>query len=168
MVYFSQMRALDRPLAHWRKVTAMYPVFETQDFYPLSQLYHDSGLEVKPSHDTPPGTLAMLRCEDPETGRLLAAATLQIRAAHYFVLAHLAVVPDLRGTGLGARLLALAEDRARELGAREIWLVGKVPDFYARYQWHTVAREDAPPISRCLTCEQFQVDCFPSIMKKTL
>ena len=146
----------------------MYPVQETQDFYPLSQLYHASGLEVQPSHDAPPGTLAMLRCEDPATGELLAAATLQRRAENYVVLAHLAVIPRLRGTGLGTRLLALAEDRARRLGAREIWLVGKVPDFYARYQWQTVRREDAPPISRCLTCAQFQVDCFPSIMRKTL
>lgn len=146
----------------------MYPVRETQDFYPLSQLYHESGLEVKPSHEAPPGTLAMLRCEDPDTGELLAAATLQTRAENYFVLAHLAVVPRLRGTGLGAHLLALAEERARQLGAQEIWLVGKVPAFYAKYRWQTVRREDAPPISRCLTCEQFQVDCFPSIMRKTL
>ena len=145
----------------------MYSIRETQDFYPLSLLYQESGLEVTPGHTPPQGTLSMLRCEGSETGELVAAATLQHRAGH-FVLAHLAVVSHLQGGGLGSQLLASAEHHAKQLGARELWLVGKVPGFYARYQWHTVPREMAPPISRCLTCSQFQVDCFPSIMKKEL
>ena len=145
----------------------MYSIRETQDFYPLSLLSQESGLEVTPGHTPPQGTLSMLRCEDSETGELVAAATLQHRAGH-FVLAHLAVVSHLQGGGLGSQLLASAEHHAKQLGARELWLVGKVPGFYARYQWHTVPREMAPPISRCLTCSQFQVDCFPSIMKKEL
>lgn len=149
------------------EVCTMYSIQETQDFYPLSLLYQERGLEVTPSHTPPQGTLFMLRCEDSETGELAAAATLQRRAGH-FVLAHLAVASHLQGSGLGSQLLASAERHARQLGARELWLVGKVPGFYARYHWLTVPREMAPPISRCLTCPQFQVDCFPSIMKKEL
>lgn len=114
----------------------MYSIRETQDFYPLSLLYQESGLEVTPGHTPPQGTLSMLRCEDSETGELVAAATLQRRAGH-FVLAHLAVVSHLQGGGLGSQLLASAEHHAKQLGARELWLVGKVPGFYARYQWHT-------------------------------
>ena len=86
----------------------MYSIRETQDFYPLSLLYQESGLEVTPGHTPPQGTLSMLRCEDSETGELVAAATLQHRAGH-FVLAHLAVVSHLQGGGLGSQLLASAE-----------------------------------------------------------
>ena len=73
-----------------------------------------------------------------------------------------------RGQGLGSELLAVAEAQAVRLGAKELWLVGKVPDFYRQFHWVEVPREDAPPISKCLTCDQFQVDCFPSIMRKVL
>ena len=65
-------------------------------------------------------------------------------------------------------MLAVAEAQAVRLGAKELWLVGKVPDFYRQFHWVEVPREDAPPISKCLTCNQFQVDCFPSIMRKVL
>ena len=91
----------------------MYSIRETQDFYPLSLLYQESGLEVTPGHTPPQGTLSMLRCEDSETGELVAAATLQHRAGH-FVLAHLAVVSHLQGGGLGSQLLASAEHHAKQ------------------------------------------------------
>ena len=51
----------------------MYSIRKTQDFYPLSLLYQESGLEVTPGHTPPQGTLSMLRCEDSETGELVAA-----------------------------------------------------------------------------------------------
>ena len=83
----------------------MYSIRETQDFYPLSLLYQESGLEVTPGHTPPQGTLSMLRCEDSETGELVAAATLQHRAGH-FVLAHLAVVSHLSAVHCGAAVRA--------------------------------------------------------------
>lgn len=145
----------------------MYQITPTQFFYPLSVLYHESGLEVTPSQEAPEGTLALWRCDDLEDGSLLGAATLQMRAGHH-VLAHLAVAEAARGQGLGSELLAVAEAQAVRLGAKELWLVGKVPDFYRQFHWVEVPREDTPPISKCLTCDQFQVDCFPSIMRKVL
>ncbi len=144
-----------------------YAITRTEDFYPLSLLYRSSGLEVTPATVSPPGTVALWRCDDPAQHRLLAAATLQRRAGHV-VLAHLAVTASCRGTGLGSRLLAEVEAEAARLGVQTCWLVGKVPGFYQRVGWEVVPPEQAPPISRCLSCLQFQVDCFPSVMRKTL
>ena len=62
----------------------------------------------------------------------------------------------------------MAETQAARLGAKTLWLVGKVPEYYQQFHWQQVPRDQAPPISRCLTCEQFQVDCFPSVMRKHL
>lgn len=140
----------------------MYSIRETQDFYPLSLLYQESGLEVTPGHTPPQGTLSMLRCEDSETGELVAAATLQHRAGH-FVLAHLAVVSHLQGGGLGSQLLASAEHHAKQLGARELWLVGKVPGFYARYQWHTVPEKWLLPFPAVSPAPSSKWTVFPAL-----
>ena len=82
-------------------------------------------------------------------------------------MAHLAVAEPARGQGLGAELLAVAEAQAVRLGAKELWLVGKVPDFYRQFHWVEVPREDAPPISKCLTVTN-SGGLLPSIMRKVL
>ena len=138
---------------------------ETNEYYPLSVLFRDSGLEVKPSETAPETTKKLWRWDD-EQG-LAGAGQFGIRKGHC-CLECLAVREDVRKTGIGRKLLALAEQEARGLGGTEIWLVGKVPAYYEQFGWVRVPREDAPAISKCLTCEQFEVDCFPSIMKKTV
>ncbi|MBR5533455.1 MAG: GNAT family N-acetyltransferase [Ruminiclostridium sp.] len=141
----------------------MHSIKETTDYYPLSLLFRDSGLEVKPSDKAPETTKKLWRCDDAQG--LAGACQFGIRAGHC-CLECLAVREDVRKTGLGKKLLELAEQEAKALGSREIWLVGKVPEYYEQFGWVRVNRQEAPPISKCLTCGQFQVDCFPSIMKK--
>ena len=132
----------------------------------MSVLYHESGLEVTPSQEAPEGTLALWRCDDLEDGSLLGAATLQMRAGHH-VLAHLAVAEAARGQGLGSELLAVAEAQAVRLGAKSCGSWGRYRTFTANSTgWKSPGR--CPSISKCLTCDQFQVDCFPSIMRKVL
>ena len=143
----------------------MNHIKETTEYYPLSELFHNSGLEVKPSQ-TPPETTRKLWRFDDEKG-LAGACQFGIRSGHC-CLECLAVREDVRKTGIGRELLALAEQEAKAMGGTEIWLVGKVPEYYEQFGWVRVAREEAPAISKCLTCQQFQVDCFPSIMKKPL
>lgn len=137
----------------------------TGDFAKLSAFYKDNGLEIEVSETAPEGTLKSWQWEDEKTSELLAAATLQKRDGCY-VLADLAVKEELRGSGMGKKLLQIAEDEAKSLGAGEMWLVGKVPAFYSKFGWKEMERETAPDISRCQTCEDFGVSCFPSIMKK--
>lgn len=144
----------------------MYTTKETSDYYPLSVLFHDSGLEVEIGETVPDGTLMMWRCED-DNGHLAAAAVLAERDGVY-VLADIAVDADLRGQGIGEGLLGIVEHCAAAMGADELWLVGKVPEFYLKYAWTKVERASAPNISKCLTCGQFGKSCFPSIMKKKL
>ena len=142
----------------------MYQIKETAEYYPMSILFQESGLEVKPS-DTPPETARKLWRYDDEQG-LAGACQVGIRQG-YWCLECLAVREEVRGSGIGKALLDLAEQEARSHGAREMWLTGKVPEYYEQFGWVRVAREDAPAISKCLTCDQFNVDCFPSIMKKS-
>lgn len=144
----------------------MKKIKETNDYGRLSAFYQENGLEIEVSETAPEGTLKNWKYEDEDTKELLAAATLQKRDGCY-VLGDLAVTEALRGTGMGKALLRTAEEEAKSLGAKEMWLVGKVPEFYKKFDWTEVQRETAPDISRCQSCDDFGVTCFPSIMKKS-
>ena len=145
----------------------MYRIIETDDFYPLSVLFHDSGLEVEISEVTKPGTLKMWRCEDEETNELLAAAVLMFRSGCY-VLEDLAVLESFRGTGLGRTLMNIALDEAKSMGASEIWGCAKVPEYYFQYGWEEMDRQTSPEVSNCQSCPQFGKTCFPCIIRKEL
>ena len=55
----------------------------------------------------------------PEDGQIVGFAII-IAQPGYLLLDNVAVLPAAQGRGIGARLLALAEDQARGLGLREI------------------------------------------------
>ncbi len=139
-------------------------IVRTNEYLPLAELFRSSGLETE---DTPAeGTFVMWRCED-ETGQLLGAATLK-RLNGCYVLDNLAVEESLRCSGIGVQLMETALAEAKRRGAAEIWGCAKVPEYYLEKGWEKVAPEDSPAISHCQTCGQYQVSCFPCIIKKHL
>lgn len=144
----------------------MYRITETHDYYSLSELFHNSGMEVEIEETIPPETLKMWRCED-EGGRLLGGAVLQHKSG-CFVLEDLAVVEDQRLRGIGLELMGLALQEAKERGAKEIWGCAKIPAYYLSKGWQEMDRASSPTISHCQTCEQFNVSCFPCIIRKDL
>lgn len=53
----------------------------------------------------------------------------------------MAVLPEARGEGIGALMLASGEDRVRNTGIEEVWCdarIGAAP-FYRKYGWETVS-----------------------------
>ena len=145
----------------------MYSIKETNDYHALSKLFHDSGMEVEVEDVAPQETIKMWRCDNDETGELLAGAVLQFKSGCY-VLEDLAVTERYRGKGLGKTMMDIALDEARRLGAEEIWGCAKVPDYYFQYNWQEIDRETSPEISHCQSCKQFGKSCFPCIIKKEL
>lgn len=58
----------------------------------------------------------------------------------------LAVAPGGRGTGTGQRLVSFAEDQARAMGVKSLFLLTTTADeFFARLGYQVVSRDTAPP-----------------------
>ena len=76
---------------------------------------------------------------------------------------------DMRGTGLGKRLVEAVEEGARQAGVRELYLLTTTAaDFFARLGYQPVARETAPAAIKAT--RQFGELCPSSsaFMKKDL
>ncbi len=83
----------------------------------------------------------------------------------HYVLHAVAVDPVLRKFGLGRVLVKKAMEKARELGAKEVVLIGRAPEFYSKLGFTEIKPEDSPLEFECLSCPQYQVSCHPQIMR---
>ena len=77
-----------------------YIIRETEDFLALSTLFHESGMGVAIEDRVPERVIKMWRMDDPQTGELMAASTLEMRAGVYS-LGDIAVRNDLHCKGYG-------------------------------------------------------------------
>ena len=143
-----------------------FRIRETDAFLPLADLFLQCGLEVTVGESLPPDTLKMWRCEDG-AGNLIGAATLR-RTKGCYVLDNLAVAEKNRCSGIGMQLMDAVLEEVKARGAAEIWGCAKVPEYYLTKGWVKAAPEDTPEIFHCLTCRQYQVSCFPCIIRKAL
>ncbi len=74
------------------------------------------------------------------------------------LLRSLVVADGYAGRGLGRRLVAAAEELARESHIRRIYLLTMTAEFYFEYLgYRTTSREDAP--ARLKQCSQFKALC---------
>lgn len=145
-----------------------YVIKETNNYYPLSVLFHESGMEIEVSETPPAGMVKMWRMEDAATGELIAAVTLQIRD-HVYTLGDLAVRQDHRSEGYGKIMQSVVFEAAREMGVKELWGSAKVPDYYYRLGWERMDWDTSPQVAvNCHTCSRRGKECFPQIIRMTL
>lgn len=71
-----------------------------------------------------------------------------------------AVAPRYRGRGLGSRLVRTCLEEAAVLGLSEVFLLTLAPDFFEKFGFRVVSREDLLPIvwADCVNCIKFP-DC---------
>ena len=72
----------------------------------------------------------------------------------------MAVVPTHQGRGIASRLVETCLAEARGLGLSEIFLLTLAPEFFQRFGFRVVSREDLLPIvwADCVNCVKFP-DC---------
>lgn len=140
---------------------------ETDDFFALSTLFHNSGMGVKIEERRPDRIIKMWRLDDKKTGQLMAAVTFETRDGVY-TLGDIAVREDLHHMGYGKVLLNLIFEEAKKLKIKELWACAKEPAFYLHNGWNKVSWEKAPKIAiYCDECPHRGNKCNPEIMKFT-
>ena len=100
---------------------------------------------------------------------MVAAARLEYTFDHPFV-EEVAVREDLRGTGLGTKVVGAVLEEARKRGTRTIWVMAREPGFF-RKMWFAEAPEKellAKLIAQCHDCRDYRSVCNPILLKKTL
>lgn len=80
-----------------------------------------------------------------KAGRILGVAGLEVHGGDG-VLRSVAVRPDLRGRGLGARLTRWVLDSAREIGLRRLYLLTTTAeDYFPRHGFRPIDRSEVSP-----------------------
>ena len=139
-------------------------ITESDDYMELAPLFAASGLEN--TDRVPDGFLGGFKAIG-ENSRIIGAAALVQRQGCY-ILSDMAVSEELRGKGLGWQLLCKAMVRFSALGAREVFLTAKVPEFYRKYGFREVDPESVTHLFSCPACSQFGNGCSPVFMKMEL
>jgi amino-acid N-acetyltransferase len=95
-----------------------------------------------------------------ESGPILGVAALHITWAGLGEIRSVAVLPGHRHQGIASRLVETCLEEARTLGLSEIFLLTLHPDFFERFGFKLVSREDLLPIvwADCVNCVKFP-DC---------
>jgi amino-acid N-acetyltransferase len=95
-----------------------------------------------------------------DQGPLIGVGALHICWAGLGEIRSVAVAPEHRNRGIGSRLVTTCLAEARVLGLSEIFLLTLVPDFFRRFGFKVVSREELLPIvwADCVNCVKFP-DC---------
>ena len=136
----------------------------SHNYMEMAPLFAASGLEN--TDRVPEGFLEGWKALDDQD-RILGACAL-VKRKECYILSDMAVEESLRGKDLGWRLLCKAMTRFQDMGASEVYLTAKVPEFYRKYGFHSVEPETVTHLFNCPTCNQFGKDCNPEFMKMEL
>ena len=135
---------------------------ETEYSEQLNELFIRNGLESQPETET---ATDLLKTWEARYGdKLVGGAVLGFREGE-FILDGIAVEDDFRGKNLGKRLLNKVLEEVGERGGKTLYLVARAPDFYRKAGFETVTRDEAPTFFECGSCSQYQVSCFPELMR---
>jgi N-acetylglutamate synthase-like GNAT family acetyltransferase len=141
----------------------MFKLIETNDFEGLAEMFYRNGLEVLPDEKAPAGLIKCWEAVENESGKRVGGIVLEKRADE-FVIGDITVEENYRRHHLGRMMMERVIQEVKLLGGKRIMLVAKVPDFFRTVGFLSIDRKNAPNISKCMTCKQYNIDCFPEVM----
>ncbi len=95
---------------------------------------------------------------------LVGGIILAMREGEY-IIDGIAVDPPMRKTGIGRIMLDKAVEEIKSRGGNRVFLVAKVPAFFEKLGFTAIDNETAPNFFECGQCPQYEVSCFPKVMK---
>ncbi len=136
---------------------------EEQNQKLLMELFVRNGLEYSVDEPIPTDMIAGWEARDDE-GRLAGGCILAMRQGEY-IIDGIAVEPEYRNSDVGSRLLAEALELVRARGGATVYLVARAPGFFMKHGFRKIDRESAPVFFECFGCDQFNISCFPEVMR---
>lgn len=142
-----------------------YLINETEEYEKLVPFFIKNELEFteEDAEEVPTDLVKCWQITDGD-GRLVGAFVLARREGE-FICDGIAINEELRGTGLGSRLLELGIEETVKQGGNRMFLVARAPEFFRKNGFVTVPRQEAPNFFECLTCPQYGVSCHPEVMR---
>lgn len=133
--------------------------------YPLIiQFFVDNDLEFSENEPVPTDLIKGWEIFRSADEYLVGACILAKRDGE-FIIDGIAVDKDFRGIKAGKMLLDQAISEVKKLGGNSLYLVARAPEFFKKSGFKAVEKENSPNFFECLTCSQYNVSCFPEILK---
>ncbi len=129
----------------------------------LNSFFEENDLEISDEEPVETSVVKAWKAEDSET-RLIGGVCLAFRQGEY-IIDGIAVDSSIRGKKLGEKLLTSAIKEVKKRGGTNIYLVARAPEFFKKEGFEIITAKDAPFFYECSTCPQYNVNCFPEIMK---
>lgn len=141
-----------------------FEIKKSMNYFDMVPMFIEAGLEIAPDEPAPEGLLVCFEMIEKESGKRIGGASLAKSQGEY-VMRTVAIEKEYQGQGLGRKLVERVIEETKEWGAERLILTAKVPGFYKKLGFTVIPREDAPPISDCLSCSRFQNGCNSEIME---
>lgn len=142
-----------------------YIISETENYEKLVPFFIRNELEFteEDMEEVPTDLVKCWQIADLDGG-LVGAFVLAKREGE-FICDGIAIEEELRGTGLGRKLLELGIEETVKQGGSSMYLVARAPEFFRKNGFVTIPRQEAPNFFECLTCPQYGISCHPEVMK---
>lgn len=137
-------------------------IVECKDHNSLIPFYVSRGIEISDEFENTP----IFSYVTSENGNLIAAVTCS-EVDGTFIIEAIAVSEEYERRHIGTELLNFAVNKLREMNANNIILNAKNPALFEKNGFVVIRKEDVPvdSYSYCFECPDYQVNCFPQIMK---
>lgn len=137
---------------------------QTEDYEKLVPFFIENELEFSEEEPVPTDIVKCWEVVHGQDQHLMAALVLAKREGEY-IIDGIAVEKIYRKLKIGKVLLDKAVEETLSQGGTSIYLVARAPEFFRKYGFATVPREEAPNFFECLTCPQYGKTCRPEVMK---
>ncbi len=140
-------------------------IIEYFDHNKLIPFYSERGIEELTDYPNKPIFSYVIK----EAEKLIGAATCS-KADGIYILEAIAISEEYTGKKIGSKLLQQVFERLRQIGAEYVIINAKNTAFFEKNGFEVVDRSVAPPseYQYCNGCEDYNVTCFPKIMRYTI
>ncbi len=144
----------------------MVKISETKEYLPVMELFLRNDLEMDEDELISPNILHCWKAETDE--KLLIGGCVLAFFENEYIIDGIAVEEPFRKSGVAKDLLDKALKKAKELGARRVYLVARAPKFFKKQGFKSIEWDEPPAFFDCYTCPQRGEKCFPEVMKLSL